>query len=174
MCSNCFGRHVRKGCTNTKVLWIDYVKEFMQKHKDIPEEYYGKWAKIINESSSNGGLETEQSTSATTFNNLVEPPPTSTTRGEVVTGTDPETVPVSETETEMTSVETETEMTSAVEPEKMKKTPDTRTESVDVMLERLRSLGVESTLTLNKPKNVQKKSVSTRTTPRESRRNSLK
>ena len=74
----------------------------MIKHEDIPEDYYGKWAKIINESNSDGGLEAELSTAAATFNNLVEPLTSSTTRAEVETGTEPETVPVSETETEMT------------------------------------------------------------------------
>ena len=49
MCTNCFGGHMKKDCKSPKIQWIDYVSQFMDKYPDIPDSYYGKWAKIVDE-----------------------------------------------------------------------------------------------------------------------------
>ena len=67
MCSNCFGRHIRKECTNQKVQWIDYVQDFMNRHQDIPQDYYSKWAKIIDEAKKRDGLYTDLGSAAALY-----------------------------------------------------------------------------------------------------------
>ncbi len=47
LCTNCFGRHQKRNCHSRKVLWIDYVAQFVAENPDIPDEYYGKWVEII-------------------------------------------------------------------------------------------------------------------------------
>ena len=49
LCSNCFGHHPRKNCRSERVTWVTYCLKFMENHKDIPEELYGKWWKVVNE-----------------------------------------------------------------------------------------------------------------------------
>ena len=49
VCTQCFGRHPRKGCTAQKVPWVKYVSDFMVKYAYIPKESYGKWGKIVDE-----------------------------------------------------------------------------------------------------------------------------
>jgi hypothetical protein len=48
-CTNCFGPHIRKNCNSPRVQWIEYVSNFMSNHDHIPSDYYGKWAKIVEE-----------------------------------------------------------------------------------------------------------------------------
>ena len=45
-CTNCFLPHQRKTCKNERVPWMEYVTTFMASHPEIPEEFYGKWAKV--------------------------------------------------------------------------------------------------------------------------------
>ena len=49
VCTQCFGRHPRKGCMEAKVPWVKYVSDFMMDHDYIPKENYGKWGKIVDE-----------------------------------------------------------------------------------------------------------------------------
>ena len=49
ICTQCFGRHPRKGCVMDKVPWVKYVSDFMNKYAYIPKESYGKWGKIVDE-----------------------------------------------------------------------------------------------------------------------------
>ena len=49
LCSNCFGPHPRKNCRSERVSWVSYCLRFMENHKDIPQEMYGKWWKVVNE-----------------------------------------------------------------------------------------------------------------------------
>ena len=49
VCTQCFGRHPRKGCVADKVPWVKYVSDFMDKYAFIPKENYGKWEKIVDE-----------------------------------------------------------------------------------------------------------------------------
>ena len=49
VCTQCFGRHPRRGCTAEKVPWVRYVSDFMLRYDYIPVESYGKWAKIVAE-----------------------------------------------------------------------------------------------------------------------------
>jgi hypothetical protein len=48
-CTNCFGPHIRKNCNSPRAQWIEYVSNFMSNHNYIPMDYYGKWAKIVEE-----------------------------------------------------------------------------------------------------------------------------
>ena len=57
VCTNCFGRHPRKGCTEDKVPWVKYVSDFMLTHDYIPKECYGKWGKIVDEWRTSNGLQ---------------------------------------------------------------------------------------------------------------------
>ena len=82
MCSNCFGTHIGKECTNQKVLWIDYVQDFMAKHEDIPQDYYGKWTKIINNSKKRHCLAAELGSMAASFVELADIPSTLSARKE--------------------------------------------------------------------------------------------
>jgi hypothetical protein len=52
LCTNCFGRHQNRNCHSRKVLWIDYVAQFIDENPDIPEEYYGKWSEIVKKTES--------------------------------------------------------------------------------------------------------------------------
>ena len=47
LCSNCYGKHTRRQCRNQKTEWIEYVRDFMYKYKEIGEDYYGKWWDIV-------------------------------------------------------------------------------------------------------------------------------
>ena len=47
LCSNCYGCHTRRQCTNEKVPWITYVRDFMVKNPDITEDFYGKWWEVV-------------------------------------------------------------------------------------------------------------------------------
>ena len=37
-------------CRSEKRPWLDYVKHFMTKNTDIPEDFYGKWIEILEKS----------------------------------------------------------------------------------------------------------------------------
>ena len=52
LCTNCFGRHQKRNCHSRKVLWIDYVAQFIEKNPDIPDQYYGKWSEIVKKTES--------------------------------------------------------------------------------------------------------------------------
>jgi hypothetical protein len=45
-----FGTHLRKDCTDIRVQWINKIKAFISNHELISKEFCGKWAKIIEES----------------------------------------------------------------------------------------------------------------------------
>ena len=47
LCTNCYGSHTRRQCTNEKVPWITYVRDFMKNNQDITEDYYGKWWEAV-------------------------------------------------------------------------------------------------------------------------------
>jgi hypothetical protein len=49
LCTNCYGAHARRNCRSAKVRWVDYVLRFMESHRDIPPEYYGRWWKVVND-----------------------------------------------------------------------------------------------------------------------------
>ena len=42
LCSNCYGKHLRKECTNSKKTCTDYVKDFARSNPDLPQDFYGK------------------------------------------------------------------------------------------------------------------------------------
>ncbi len=47
LCTNCFGPHLRRNCESPRVQWVEYVSDFMTRHEHIPEDFYGKWTKIV-------------------------------------------------------------------------------------------------------------------------------
>ena len=47
LCTNCFGQHTRRQCKNPKKMWLEYVRDFMVEHPDLPEDYYGKWWDVV-------------------------------------------------------------------------------------------------------------------------------
>ena len=49
LCTNCYGHHSRRQCTNRKVPWIVYVRDFMMENPDITEDFYGKWWDAVDE-----------------------------------------------------------------------------------------------------------------------------
>ena len=49
LCSNCFGTHPRKNCRSDRVSWVAYCLRFMETHKEISQELYGKWWKVVND-----------------------------------------------------------------------------------------------------------------------------
>ena len=49
LCTNCYGHHSRRQCTNRKVPWIVYVRDFMMENPDITEDFYGKWWEAVDE-----------------------------------------------------------------------------------------------------------------------------
>jgi hypothetical protein len=49
LCTNCFGPHPRRNCRSERVTWIQYCLNFMEKNPEIPQDYYGKWWKIVNQ-----------------------------------------------------------------------------------------------------------------------------
>ena len=49
LCTNCYGRHTRRQCRNTKRQWIEYVRDFMMDNDTLGEEYYGKWWEIVDQ-----------------------------------------------------------------------------------------------------------------------------
>ena len=46
-CSNCFEAHQRKNCKSKKIPWISYVEQFTKNYPEIPREFYGRWANVI-------------------------------------------------------------------------------------------------------------------------------
>lgn len=49
ICTNSFGPHARKSCNQEKVSWLIYVNDLMKARPEIPEEFYGKWANLVQE-----------------------------------------------------------------------------------------------------------------------------
>jgi hypothetical protein len=47
LCTNCYGAHSRRQCTNERVPWIIYVRDFMMNNPEVPESFYGKWWEVI-------------------------------------------------------------------------------------------------------------------------------
>ena len=47
LCTNCFGNHTKRVCQSQKVLWVDYVRKFVNNNPDIPLVYFGKWIDIL-------------------------------------------------------------------------------------------------------------------------------
>ena len=52
LCPNCFGPHPKKVCNSRKVLWIDFVDNFIQENANVPEGCFGRWIDIIKRSKS--------------------------------------------------------------------------------------------------------------------------
>ena len=49
LCTNCYGSHSRRQCTNERVPWVTYVRDFMKNNPDITENYYGKWWDVVDQ-----------------------------------------------------------------------------------------------------------------------------
>jgi hypothetical protein len=49
LCTNCYGCHTRRQCTNDRVPWVVYVRDFMKANPDITENFYGKWWDVIDQ-----------------------------------------------------------------------------------------------------------------------------
>ena len=49
LCTNCFGPHPRQNCQSERVTWVRYCLNFMEKNRKIPQGFYGKWWKIVNQ-----------------------------------------------------------------------------------------------------------------------------
>ena len=47
LCTNCYGCHSRRQCTNERTPWVVYVRDFMKSNPDITENYYGKWWEVV-------------------------------------------------------------------------------------------------------------------------------
>jgi hypothetical protein len=62
-CTNCFGAHQRKNCKEEKVPWIKYVEKFINNYPEIPKEFYGRWANMID------GMRPEKETEKKTTQN---------------------------------------------------------------------------------------------------------
>ena len=43
LCTNCYGKHLRKDCTGSKKTWSDYIKKFASDYPELPKDFYGKW-----------------------------------------------------------------------------------------------------------------------------------
>ena len=49
LCTNCYGSHSRRQCTNERVPWVTYVRDFMKNNPEINEHYYGKWWDVVDQ-----------------------------------------------------------------------------------------------------------------------------
>ena len=87
VCTNCFGDHMKRSCHSKKVLWIDYVKHFINSNTDIPDEYFGKWIEWIeknpdpynSEKTKSPTIQTDQgkqASSSATTDSIIEVPKT--------------------------------------------------------------------------------------------------
>jgi hypothetical protein len=48
LCTHCFGPHKKQHCTvENKVPFIDYVRNFIEDNQDIPVEFFGRWAELV-------------------------------------------------------------------------------------------------------------------------------
>ena len=47
LCTNCFEKHTRRQCRNQKKNWLEYVRDFMDNHPHLAEDYFGKWWDIV-------------------------------------------------------------------------------------------------------------------------------
>ena len=48
LCTKCFGKHRKSDCKHeTKVNWIDYVRQFILQNEFIPVELFGRWNDLI-------------------------------------------------------------------------------------------------------------------------------
>ena len=47
LCTNCYGSHSRRQCTNERTPWVVYVRDFMKNNPDITQDYYGKWWEVV-------------------------------------------------------------------------------------------------------------------------------
>ena len=47
LCTQCFGKHNRRSCTNQKVPWINYVRDYMFDNDEVKEQLYGKWWDVV-------------------------------------------------------------------------------------------------------------------------------
>ena len=41
LCTSCYGKHLRKNCTEEKISWFDYIQNFRDGNPDIPDDFYG-------------------------------------------------------------------------------------------------------------------------------------
>jgi hypothetical protein len=55
-CGKCFGNHRNNECDQQRVPWINYVRDFMEDHPDVPDTYYGRWARILKEEIASGTM----------------------------------------------------------------------------------------------------------------------
>ena len=58
LCTGCYGKHLRKNCSEPKITWLDYIKIFRSLNPEIPDNFYGqrleKLEKKINQENKNG------------------------------------------------------------------------------------------------------------------------
>ena len=48
ICTNCYCTgHIRRTCRNEKRQWISYVMDYMDQNPEIPNEFYGRWSKVV-------------------------------------------------------------------------------------------------------------------------------
>ena len=47
---------INKECDQERVPWINYARDFMEDHPGVPEEFYGRWARILKEEEASGKL----------------------------------------------------------------------------------------------------------------------
>ena len=47
-CNSCYGPHIKKYCKNERLSIEEFAEKFRLKHPNVPEQYYGRLAKIEN------------------------------------------------------------------------------------------------------------------------------
>jgi hypothetical protein len=55
-CGKCFGKHKNNECDQERVPWINYVNDFVKDYPEVPEEFYGRWIKILRDEEKSGKL----------------------------------------------------------------------------------------------------------------------
>ena len=105
-CSNCFGAHQRKNCKSEKVPWVAYVEQFTNAYPEIPREFYGRWASMVDgQRSDKAGDQTIRAKTETTINHAGELATQMESRGKITEETK------SESEKSTSQVEDQTKRT---------------------------------------------------------------
>ena len=47
LCSSCYGKYPKRAYQSRKILWIDYVKRFVEENEYILEELFCRWINIL-------------------------------------------------------------------------------------------------------------------------------
>ena len=47
LCTGCYGKHLRRDCKEPKILWRDYIENFMAANPEIPIDFYGQSVKRV-------------------------------------------------------------------------------------------------------------------------------